>query len=446
MNCLSPEQLAALAMLPPRPDDLVAEQGHVAQCAECAAKLRKLQQQFSRLENAVTCFEHDHESARQRLLTALADIAPASSRPGLTQTLKGVLTMRRTWIGSAVAAALVFALFFFLNGTGGPPLLAQTAKALRDMRSYECRVTFTLPLPDGKKAEMISKMYWTAAGSLRTDMYKGDKVTEVRILHKDKPGMEIDHRYETYSMLDPAEGERPPLLLMGKLARYSGQADRTLEKRKINGETAPGFEIAMAKVDPDAGEGTIRLWTDPKTALPLRVEIDMGTKGQMVWDGFRWNVPSDKWFDVKPPDSYQDKTPTPPDVEKMTKEIVAALKTFAKYGGGQYPQVKMVYGDVTRDELFKNAGLPARGLPSATDKELLKTHGECMKATLGFATINTLQRKSRDAVYHGKTVGPEDKDKVLFRWKLNDGRFRVIFGDLHVKDVTAGEVKKLEAK
>lgn len=446
MNCLSPEQLAALAMLPPRPDDLVAEQGHVAQCAECAAKLRKLQQQFSRLENAVTCFEHDHESARQRLLTALADIAPTSSRPGLTQTLKGVLTMRRTWIGSAVAAALVFALFFFLNGTGGPPLLAQTAKALRDMRSYECRVTFTLLLPDGKKAEMISKMYWTAAGSLRTDMYKGDKVTEVRILHKDKPGVEIDHRYETYSVLDPAEGERSPLLLMGKLARYSGQADRTLEKRKINGETAPGFEIAMAKVDPDAGEGTVRLWTDSKTALPLRVEIDMGTMGQMVWDDFRWNAPSDKWFDVKPPDSYQDKTPTPPDVEKMTNEIVAALKTFAKYGGGQYPQVKMVYGDVTRDELFKNAGLPARGLPSATDKELLKTHGECMKATLGFATINTLQRKSRDAVYHGKTVGPEDKDKVLFRWKLNDGRFRVVFGDLHVKDVAAGEVKKLEAK
>lgn len=449
MNCLSPEQLAALVMLLPRSDDLVVETAHAAQCAECGAKLRRLQRQFSRLENAVTCCERDHESARQRLLAALVDIAAASARPGLTQTLKGVLTMRETWIGSAAAAALLAALFCFWNGTAGPPLLAQTAKALRDMRSYECRVTFTLTLPDGKKEERDSsmyKMYWTAAGSLRTDTYKGEKVTEVRILHKDKPGVEIDHRYETYRVLDTAEGSRSPLLFMGKLAGYSGQADRTLERCTINGVTVPGFEIATSKVDPDAGEGTIRLWTDPKTALPLRVEIDMGTMGQMVSDDFRWNVPSEKWFDVKPPASYQDKTPTPPDVETMTKEIVTGLKTFAKYCDGKYPQVEMVFGDVTRDKLFKNAGLPARGLPPATDKELLKTHVECMKAILGFATINTLQRNSRDAVYHGKTVEPEDKDKVLFRWKLNDGRFRIIFGDLHVKDVTAGEVKKLEAK
>ena len=39
-----------------------------------------------------------------------------------------------------------------------------------------------------------------------------------------------------------------------------------------------------------------------------------------------------------------------------------------------------------------------------------------------------------------------DADKVLLRWKLNDSQYRVIFGDLRIKDVTAAQLQELEAK
>jgi hypothetical protein len=50
----------------------------------------------------------------------------------------------------------------------------------------------------------------------------------------------------------------------------------------------------------------------------------------------------------------------------------------------------------------------------------------------------------REVVYNGRTVGPNDKDKILLRWKLDDGRYAVIYGDLHHETVTAERLKALE--
>ena len=71
---------------------------------------------------------------------------------------------------------------------------------------------------------------------------------------------------------------------------------------------------------------------------------------------------------------------------------------------------------------------------------------ECLAAYAGIGRISMLQRDDAGAIYHGKTVGPADTNKVLFRWTLADGRFRVIYGDLHVEDVSAAKLKILEAK
>src|SRR5262245_37034500 len=71
---------------------------------------------------------------------------------------------------------------------------------------------------------------------------------------------------------------------------------------------------------------------------------------------------------------------------------------------------------------------------------------ECGAAALGFAHMNTIQRHNPDAAYHGKTVGPDDKDRVLFRWKQPDGDYRVIYGDLRAETVTAERLKELEKR
>ena len=52
----------------------------------------------------------------------------------------------------------------------------------------------------------------------------------------------------------------------------------------------------------------------------------------------------------------------------------------------------------------------------------------------------------RDVAYYGTTVRLNDKDKVLLRWRLDDGRYEVIFGDLRSETVTAERLHALEGK
>jgi outer membrane lipoprotein-sorting protein len=441
MNCLSDEQLVQLALAGPGVEGAEAE--HVRRCPACAAALAGVEGGLRRVAAAHARFDKGHAEARQRLLAALPADGP--DRRGRLKKMREVMTMRRVLIGAAAAVLAVGLLLGWTSRTA--PVLAQTVEALKEIKSYRCR---TVGEPGekskDKKADRETGVYcWAAPGSVRMETYRDGKLAEVRILVKDKPGIEINHRDETYRRLEPLRGGLSPLLLLGGLARYSGKADAELPERTIDGRKARGFEIAFAKIDRDAGEGTLRVWADPKTKLPLRVEMVMSDGDREVMDRFEWNVPADKWFSGEPPAKYRDQTPNVVPVEEITKHIVTGLKTYAKYCGGKYPQARMVYGDVTGDELGRAAGLNSLRKPTAEDIGRPE-YEECLRAQRGFGWINEVQRHNPDAVYNGKTVGPEDKDKVLFRWKLEDGRYRVIYGDLRAETVTAERLKKLEKR
>jgi hypothetical protein len=232
-----------------------------------------------------------------------------------------------------------------------------------------------------------------------------------------------------------------------RLAEFSGKSDRELPARKLGDKSPRGFEIALKKIDPDAGDGWVRVWPDPDTKLPLRVEIDYGERGTEVLDEFAWDLPTDGWFDTKPPAKYEDKTPNAPHPDEVTESIVTGLKTYAKYCGNKYPRADKVYGDVTSEEMFRAAGLTPPTVRAAPDDELRRPeYVECGNASRGFGWINHLQRHNAEAVYNGKTVGPDGKDKVLLRWKQDDGQYRVIFGDLRHETVDAERLKKLEGR
>ena len=55
-----------------------------------------------------------------------------------------------------------------------------------------------------------------------------------------------------------------------------------------------------------------------------------------------------------------------------------------------------------------------------------------------------LTQEKKEPVYYGETVGPDNPEAVLLRWKISDEKYRVIFGDLSALDVIAEELKELE--
>ncbi len=57
-----------------------------------------------------------------------------------------------------------------------------------------------------------------------------------------------------------------------------------------------------------------------------------------------------------------------------------------------------------------------------------------------------LVHQGRDVAYYGDSIDPEDDNAVLMQWKLSDGKYRVIFGDLRTKTVNAEDLIKLQAR
>jgi len=57
-----------------------------------------------------------------------------------------------------------------------------------------------------------------------------------------------------------------------------------------------------------------------------------------------------------------------------------------------------------------------------------------------------LTQMGKDVVYYGQSIDPQDCNAVLMQWKLADGKYRVIFGDLREKTINADELIKLQAQ
>jgi outer membrane lipoprotein-sorting protein len=452
MNCLSIEQLVSLIIddaVATQPDKRAAAREHVRHCLVCAAGLREVEEDLGRVARAHAWCDTDHEAGRRRMLAALPSLEARRSAPAKENCFRGIRgarIMHRMWLSSAAAILVVMGLFLVWQSAASDSALAQTAKALGKVTSYRCRVAGVEAGADKDTEQQVGVWYWAAPGSYRMDLHEEGKLVRVSIAIRGKPGLEIDHKYQTYQRAEPVHQPDSPVELFHELAKFAGKADRELPEREIKGTAARGFEIALDKIDPDRDEGTLRVWPDPQTKLPLRVELDIPDSGTMILDDFAWNVATDKWFGAGPPAKYHDETPGPASVEEQTEQIVRALKAYAKYCDGKYPQVRMMYGDVSCRRLFKAAGLSNPHNVAPREEQLTAEYAECSPARLGFAVINTIQRHNPDAAYYGKTVGPNDKDKVLFRWKLADGQYQVIFGDLRAESVTAKKLQEHEKR
>ncbi|MBN1393267.1 MAG: hypothetical protein JW947_10760 [Sedimentisphaerales bacterium] len=57
-----------------------------------------------------------------------------------------------------------------------------------------------------------------------------------------------------------------------------------------------------------------------------------------------------------------------------------------------------------------------------------------------------LAQTGKAVVYYGDIVDPRDTSAVLIQWKLPDGRYRVVFGDLREETVSAEDIILLQAR
>ena len=471
MQCLSEKQLARRALGLTEHADLAA---HLDECAVCRAGLEMMQALAHQLTVAHARLEQGHEEARSRLLALLPAASrrpePVTSRNPILHWIGGLNVRQRLMLGGmGVGLAAVLALLL-LWGSSPKPVSAMERMAEQIRQAKSCKysgVTQGPVVPEPGKPPVTETIkwtrYWLAPGSLRGESkastvppgaLRGPQLLDYAFISPaGKPGIFIDHEKKTFWRQPACLGDDSsyfdaPMRIQG-LGEFSGQADRELGTRQINGKKARGFEIDARKMDPDSEPMPVEIWIDVESSLPVLVRFEMkwpdGPATVQMMD-FEWNTPLDpKLFDPTPPEGYTNATPKPRPLEEIVGEITEALRIYADASGGHYPRVKRVlHGQAIEDQLRNMLGI---AWPAGTAQESEKGNAaKLAKARPGLMGIEGIQRQNPDAAYYGNTVGPKDKDSALLRWKLDDGKYAVIFGDLRSETVTVERLRLLEGK
>ncbi len=127
------------------------------------------------------------------------------------------------------------------------------------------------------------------------------------------------------------------------------------------------------------------------------------------------------------------------------KDLIKGLGVFVELSEGQYPSkldTKTTLTETGGLWRVKHAGVPV----DDTKDKAKKKAGEEKGYDIFFASAfyDKLIREKKDVAYYGDKITVEDSDKVLMRWKLSKDKYRVVFGNLTRKTVTAEELAELE--
>ncbi len=187
-----------------------------------------------------------------------------------------------------------------------------------------------------------------------------------------------------------------------------------------------------------------RLWVDVATGWPVEMTLDIagtdgGSETHVVVTDFQWDAEiAPEAFSLEIPADYQPLARV--DLGQMERgvEMVEALAYFAELSGGTYP-TKLTPADIVGEVGAIYEKLNAAGATPKMDDDMI------IKLKYAATYVRELGDQGKDPAYYGDTVTPADAGKVLLRWKLDDGRYRIIFGDLRIEDVTPQRLAELEA-
>lgn len=387
------------------------------------------------------------------------------------------LTMRqRIAVLGGVGLAAVLGVVLLWAGMDAKPVSAmeKMAECVRRARSFKStgvtKETFVINAGEpGRSVEKTIETrmtnYWLAPDSVRLEIThlgtsQGPEPEKVNIVPgKGRPWMiSIDHRAKTFRVRKIRDNDVEKSFFPDQLGRFAGKADRELGTKEFHGKKARGFVIGIEKIDPRASPSRkLEIWLDSETNLPAMIRAEEKTeRGLRIMEstGIQWNIDLDpKLFDPTPPEGYKDLTPKAPTSGDPLREITEALRLWARPPVEQYPRMKQQVGvndvetllsvlDILRSK-WEQGEAPFK---AASAERVAREVERLAKQREGFLHLWTLVDAGRDVAYYGNTVGPKDHGRVLLRWKLDDGRYQVLFGDLHAEVVTAERLRALEGK
>jgi outer membrane lipoprotein-sorting protein len=391
------------------------------------------------LKNALAAYEKSNN-------TELANLQPNIWR----------IIMKTRIIKIAAAAVIIIAVILGLNIIGGPDMAGVAWGAMVEKIESVENVVFHLTanvkmqgLPQGQTPKTTSIGYYSSEHGSRVESYIDDKLSFtmylnpkenifVSVMADQKKFMKVTDKSPD-ELKQISEKDDPRVMVRHMMSTEYEQLGRD----KINGIDVEGIECTgpgvMGGMFEDA---TARLWVEIGTDFPVRIEIEGIVAGgqmemSMVIDDFQWNVELDPALFV--PDIPSDYTSQEMKTEANEGTAINALSLFAELTDGRYPDnlaLLTLMKEIT-EELTKKYGIKI----IEKQDEYTSTLTDILPAGGFYAQLAGAEK---EAVYYGDSVTADNPEAVLLRWKVSDGVYRVVFGDLSAGNFSAEELAELE--
>jgi outer membrane lipoprotein-sorting protein len=382
----------------------------------------------------------------------------------------------------AVAATILVALglsisWMTIGGGSASIAFAEVAKALDNLRTatYDCTMEMKDPM-DGKTTTITMKCFFLGPSRERNEASTStgpskDKASSVMILdHQAMKGLTLAPEQKLATTIDLSKIKKPagpsnPFEMVRRLIQEGssspGEKVESLGKKEIDGRTAVGFRTHSNMADQT-------FWADPQTARLVRVDIDFpGSSGHGVMSNFRYDVELDaSLFSLEPPAGYTVNTME----AKMPVEedLVSVLRLVAEHNDGAFPAAIGVSSKEFQRALQAASMSETQKLLKEPEiakllKDLQAQYGKdkdgfmkaWMKAMMPF-TQKLTQKYMQGMMFYNMLTSQNDShfvgagvklgtpDRPIFWYKPTGAeKYRVVYADLSVKEMSADEVKKL---
>ena len=364
--------------------------------------------------------------------------------------------MKSPTIKLAAAAVIIIAALVGIHHIGGSGVAwAEVLDNIEKVKAFTYRMkmnmTELLDVPGGKTANMEMEAWVSKELGMRMNTYtEGQLISKTYVLMSEEAVISVippSKQYirmtltgELFEKMQEDNGDPRKMVDDFMKCEYTELGPNTIDGIKVEGIESRDPEIAEAML----GDVVARLWVAVENDLPVRMEIIGYSDGEeafsMVVDEFRWDVQIDAAeFEPNIPDDYKQIA----DV-KITgdeKDVVEGLRFFAELTGGKYPSEMSVMKVTQELQDAVKAGFV--GEPNSVPAE--EDIQNILNIQMLFTFYARLVTEDKDPAYYGHKVTTEFPEAVLMRWKVEEGNYRVIFGDLTVTDVTAEELAELEA-
>ncbi len=413
------------------------------------------------------------------MLTSRADRKALGSSCPLT-TRRIIMKSPITKFAAAVVIgiAILVSLPFF-SGNGASVVLANVLTRIEQARAftYKMKVIMAEDSTPGMPAEMdiivtVSNEYGMKWETGATDPNSGQKMTQrmyvlpdqkmiVGLMPSTKQYMRMKLDDDWVRRIKKQNSDPREVITQILACEYT-----ELGKSVIDGVKVEGFQTADPAYFGGATEKHLfTLWIDAESWLPYRSEMAIETDGQMrvrdVTYDYQWDIPvhASEFAPVIPEDytAVGGVGSQMPDISE--EAAIEGLKLFAEITG-RYPTTLDMKGlgqDISGS--FQGSEYLRKQLD--TLKEEMSQSGEPTKEEFRSAAMEKsmelmrplqspgwfylmLAKGQKEPVYYGQSVGPDDADTILLRWKVSDNEYRAIFGDLSVGNATAEQLAELE--